>query len=66
MRNLGDMIAVDLLMTFRNSSQHQQPATQSNADTQKNNDQSHQEQGVLQSESIDLVCKKSHNKSTGC
>ena len=59
MRNLGDMIAVDLLMTFRNSTRHQQPATQSNADTQKNNDQRNQEQGVLQSKSKDLVCEKS-------
>ena len=51
MRTLGDMIAVDLLMSFRNSTQHQQQATQSKADIQKNNDQRHQEQGVLQSES---------------
>ena len=65
MRTQEDMIAVDLLMTFRNSSQHQQPATQSNTDTQKNNDQSNQEQDVLQCESKDLVCEKLQKQSTG-
>ena len=61
MRTQGDMLAVDLLMTFRNSTRHQQHAFQSNAVVQKNNDQSHQER-VLQSESKDLVCEKSQKK----
>ena len=48
MHTLGDMIAVELLLNLRNSTQHQQPATQLIADIQKGNDQSHQEQGVLE------------------
>ena len=56
------MLAVDLLMTFRNSTRQQQHSFQSNAVVQKNNDQSHQEQGVFQSESKDLVCEKSQKK----
>ena len=51
MLTLEDRIAVELLMNLKNSTQHQQPATQLTADIQKGNDQSNQEQGILQSKS---------------
>ena len=57
MLTLGDRYAVELLMNLKNSTQHQQPGTQFNADIKKGNDQSHQEQDVLQSRSQDSVSK---------
>ena len=57
MLTLEDRIAVELLMNLKNSTQHQQPATQLIADIQKNNDQSHQDQGVIESKLQNSVCR---------
>ena len=57
MLTLEDRIAVELLMNFKNSTQHQQPATQLNANIQMNNDQNHQEQCILQNKSQNSVCR---------
>ena len=57
MLTLEDRIAVELLMNLKNSTQHQQPATQLIADIQKDNDQRNQEQGVLQSKPQNSVCR---------
>ena len=56
-------MAVELLMNLRNSTQHQQLATQLITDIQKGNNQNHQKQGVLQSKSQDSVCKNLQRKS---
>ena len=66
MLTLGDRYAVELLMNLKNSTQHQQPGTQFNADIKQDNDQSHKEQGVFESGSHP-VCKilqrKDHKSS---